>query len=37
MKENNINILLDKKNIFIGSQDRDITNEIIKLIDQKLN
>ena len=37
MKENNINILLDKKNIFIGSQDRDITNEIINLIDQKLN
>jgi len=37
MKENNINILLDKKNIFMGSQDRDITNKIIKLIDQKLN
>jgi len=37
MKENNINILLDKKNIFIGSLDRDITSNIIKIIDQKLN
>lgn len=37
MKINSIDILLDKKNIFMGSQDRDITNKIIKLIDQKLN
>ena len=37
MKKNNINILLDKKNIFIGNINRDITNDIIELIDQKLN
>ena len=37
MKKNNINILLDKKNIFIGNIDRDITNDIIEIIDQKLN
>ena len=36
MKKNNINILLDKKNIFIGNIDRDITNDIIEIIDQKL-
>jgi len=37
MKENSINILLDKKNIFIGKSDNDITAKIIKLINKKLN
>ena len=36
MKSNSINILLDKKNILIGSDNLDITANIIKLIDEKL-
>mgnify|MGYP001235963183 CR=1 FL=1 len=32
MKENSINILLDKKNIFIGKTELDITEKIINII-----
>lgn len=35
MEKNSINILLSKKNIFIGKSKYDITNEVIKLIDQQ--
>ena len=34
--ENNIDILLDKKNIFVGSKKKNITQEIIKMIDTKI-
>ena len=34
--EQNIDILLDKKNIFLASKNRDITQEIIKIIDSKI-
>ena len=34
MKENSISILLDKKNIFITDKNYDITNDLIKLINQ---
>ena len=34
MKENSISILLDKKNIFIADKNYDITNDLIKLINQ---
>ena len=34
--ENNIDILLDKKNIFVGSKKKNITQEIIKMIDIKI-
>ena len=34
--ENNIDILLDKKNIFVGSKKKNITQEIIKMIDNKI-
>ena len=37
MSENAINILLDKKNVYIGSINFDITNDIINLIDKNLN
>ena len=36
MKENNIEILLDRKNIFIGKANSDITNDIILEINNKL-
>ena len=34
--EKNIDILLDKKNIFIASKEKIITQEIIKIIDSKI-
>ena len=35
-EQKNIDIVLDKKNIFLANKDNDITNEIIKLIDEKI-
>ena len=34
--EKKIDIVLDKKNIFLANKNNDITNEIIKLIDEKI-
>lgn len=36
VKKKNIDIVLDKKNIFLANKKNDITNEIIKLIDEKI-
>ena len=36
MDENSINILLDRKNVFIGKTDSDITNSIIDKINNEL-
>ena len=36
MDENSINILLDRKNVFIGKTDSDITNSIIEKINNEL-
>ena len=36
VEENKIDIVLDKKNIFLANKNNDITNEIIKLIDEKI-
>ena len=36
MKENSINILLDRKNIFIGKSELDITEKIINIINLKI-
>ena len=36
VSEKNIDIVLDKKNIFLASKKKDITNEIIELIDSKI-
>ena len=36
VEEKKIDIVLDKKNIFLANKDNDITNEIIKLIDDKI-
>lgn len=35
MEQNSIELLFDKKNIFISNSDRDITQEILSLIDKK--
>ena len=36
MDENSINILLDRKNVFISKTDSDITNSIIEKINKEL-
>tara|TARA_Y100000591_G_C21731103_1_gene644141 strand:+ start:133 stop:648 length:516 start_codon:yes stop_codon:yes gene_type:complete len=36
MKENSINILLDKKNIFIGKSNLDLTEKILNIVDLEL-
>ena len=36
IKEKNIDIVLDKKDIFLANKNKDITNEIIKIIDAKI-
>ena len=36
MNENSIDILLERKNVFIGKNDSDITNIIIKQINNTL-
>ena len=36
MADNSINILLDKKNIFIDNNDYDITNFLIELVDNQI-
>ena len=36
VSEKKIDIVLDRKNIFVGSKKKDITKEIIKLIDSKI-
>jgi len=35
MKKNSIDIILEKNQIFIGNQNKDITNDIIKAINNK--
>ena len=37
MKKNSINILLESKNVFIGKKNLDITDDIIKEVNIKLN
>ena len=36
VKEKNIDIVLDRKNIFVASKKKDITQEIINIIDSKI-
>jgi len=36
INENNINLVLDKKNIFIANRNNNITDEVVKIIDEKL-
>ena len=36
MLKNSIVILIDKKNIFIGSSNYDITDEILKILDTNM-
>ena len=37
LKQNSINLLIDKKNVIIGVESLDITENIKKLIDEKIN
>ena len=37
MDENSIEIVLEKKQIFIGNVNKDISNDILKLIEKKFN
>ncbi len=36
VSNNNIDMVLDKKNIFVGSKKKNITEDIIKIIDKKI-
>jgi len=36
VSENNIDMVLDKKNIFVGSKKKNITEEIIRIINKKI-
>ena len=36
VKENSISLVLNQKNIFIGSKKYDITNDIIEIVNQNL-
>jgi len=36
VSEKNIDIVLDRKNVFVANKEKDITAEIIKLIDSKI-
>ena len=36
MSEKNIDMVLDKKNIFMANKEKNITQEIIKIIDIKI-
>ncbi len=36
VSEKNIEMVLDRKNVFVASKNKDITSEIIKLIDSKI-
>ena len=35
MKKNSIDIILEKNQIFIGNKNKDVTNEIIELINKQ--
>ena len=37
MKSNSIDLILEKNQIFIGNQNKDITNDIIKAINNKFS
>ena len=37
MSDNSIDLLIEKKNIFIGKSKIDITKDILKIIDEELN
>ena len=37
MEKKSINMIIEKKNIFIGRNTNDITNEILEIINSKFN
>ena len=36
-KNNNIDMVIQKKNIIMGKTDLDITNQILKIVDKKIS
>ena len=36
ISENNIKVVIDKKNIFIANKENNITEDIVKIINEKL-
>ena len=36
MDKNSIDIVIDKKNIFIAKTDKDITNDILEIINKEI-
>ena len=36
ISENNIKVVIDKKNIFIANKKNNITDDIVKIINEKL-
>jgi len=36
MKKNSIDIIIDKKNIFMAKSNNDITNDILEIINTKI-
>ena len=37
MEKKSINVIIEKKNIFIGRNTFDITNEVIEIVNLKFN
>ena len=37
MKKNSIDIILDQRQIFIGNVNKDITEKILKIVNQKFS
>ena len=35
--QNSISIIIEKKNIFMGKNDLDITDEVLKIVDAKIS
>ena len=35
--KNSISIIIEKKNIFMGKNDLDITDEVLKIVDAKIS
>jgi len=36
IKDNSINIVLDKKNVIMGNKDQDITFKILEIVDNNI-
>ena len=37
VEKNNINIVIDKKNVLVGIKTLDVTNDLLKILDNEVN